>query len=205
MIDHLKGRLRGRGKDHAVLECGGIGFRVTLTAGAMAGLPSEGEELTLRTWLQVREGGADLFGFASAAERDIFAVLLSVSGVGPRSALAVLSALGDEGVLSAAARGDAAPFTRAPGIGKKLAQRMASELPDALRKAEILLVATAPSPEGTAGTAQSVGAEAVEALVALGFSRFEVQATVSRLSRDGVSEVGELVRRSLPLLSGAGR
>src|SRR5512138_3185885 len=187
MIDHLKGRLRGLGKDFAVLECGGIGFRVTLTAGAVAGLPPEGEELTLRTWLQVREGGADLFGFASAAERDIFSILLSVSGVGPRSALAVLSALGDEGVLAAAARGDAAPFTRAPGIGKKLAQRMAAELPDALRKAEILLVGASASANGAAGPAAAGGGEAVEALVALGFSRFEVQAAVARLARDGVS------------------
>jgi Holliday junction DNA helicase RuvA len=152
----------------------------------------------------VREGGADLFGFASATERDIFLCLLSVSGVGPRSALAVLSALGADGVLSSAARADASAFSRAPGIGKKLALRIAAEIPDVLRKGEI-----APGPAGDGGAAPSSPpsgtAEAVEALVSLGFSRYDVQAAVARLSREGAAESSELVRRALPLLTGGSR
>src|SRR5512134_1240513 len=135
MIDHLRGRLRGGGKEFVVVECAGIGFRVGVSAATRADLPPEGEECVLRTHLHLRDGGGDLFGFSSEAEREIFLALTGVSGVGPKSALAVLSALGVDGALAGSARGDAAAFTRVPGIGKKLAQRIAAELPDRLRKA----------------------------------------------------------------------
>jgi Holliday junction DNA helicase RuvA len=201
MIDHVKGRLRGRGKDHAVVECAGIGFRVTLTAGALSGLPPDGEEVTIRTWLQVREGGADLFGFTTSTERDLFLGLLSVTGVGPRSALAVLSTLGADGVLSAALRGDGSSFARAPGIGKKLAQRIATEMPDVLRKGGLSAALIEGGGEGIAHDT-GAAAEAVEALVGLGFARHEVQSVVSRLAVDGAGDSSALVRRALPLLSG---
>src|SRR4030067_1047438 len=134
MIDHPRGRLSGGGKDFVVVECAGVGFRVQVSSLTRADLPPEGESCYLRTFLHMREGGVDLFGFSSETEREIFLAIIGVSGVGPKSAVAILSVMGIAGVLSACAREDAAPFTRVPGIGKKLAQRVALELPGALKR-----------------------------------------------------------------------
>src|SRR5512146_2650414 len=139
MMDHLHGRMAGGGKDFVVVECAGIGFRVYVSAATRKDLPPEGETLLLRTHLHFREGGADLYGFSSETEREIFLGVIGVSGVGPKSAVSVLSVLGVSGVLAACAREDAAVFTQVPGIGKKLAQRIAMELPDRLRRVAVEL------------------------------------------------------------------
>src|SRR3990172_4866986 len=150
MIDHLRGRLSGGGKDFVVVECAGVGFRVHVSAVTRADLPPDGESCLLRTFLQLREGGSDLFGFSSETERQTFLAIIGGSGVGPKSPVAVLSVLGISGVLSACAREDAVPFTRVPGIGKKLAQRIAMELPDRLRKVAVEFT-PAPEDEGPRG------------------------------------------------------
>lgn len=202
MIDHLKGRLKGSGKDYVVVECAGIGFRVQVPAATRAGMPPEGEECLLRTHLQIRESGADLFGFASEAEREIFLALTGVGGVGPKSAIAVLSALGVSGVLAGCAREDATAFTRVPGIGKKLAQRIVLELPDRLKKVAVELSAEVPEAvEARAGAPES---EAVEALVALGYPRADAQTAVARIRKETGDDTPEsLVRGALRRLSGA--
>ena len=200
MIDHLKGRLAGSGKDFVVVECAGIGFRAHVSAATRNGLPPEGESCFLRTYLHFREGGGDLFGFSTETEREIFLATIGVSGVGPKSALAVLSVLGVNGVLSGCARGDAAVFTRVPGIGKKLAQRIALELPDRLKKVSIEF-----SPEeGAAALPGGPESEACGALEALGFSRGESQSAVAAARREKGTELpaGALLREALRRLSG---
>jgi len=159
----------------------------------------------LRTFLHMREGGSDLFGFSSETEREIFLAIIGVSGVGPKSAVAILSVMGIAGVLSACAREDAAPFTRVPGIGKKLAQRVALELPDRLKK---VTVEYTPAPAGDGIAASSAPeVEAAEALIALGFSRGEAQVVVASLRKeagaDAPAEV--LIRGALKRLSGPRR
>ncbi len=201
MIDHLKGRLAGSGKDFVVVECAGIGFRAYVSAATRKELPPEGESCFLRTYLHFREGGGDLFGFSTETEREIFLATIGVSGVGPKSALAVLSVLGVEGVLSGCARGDAAVFTRVPGIGKKLAQRIALELPDRLKKVSIEFS----SEEGAAALPGGPESEAWEALEALGFSRGESQSAVAAARREkgpGLS-ADALLREALRRLSGS--
>lgn len=202
MIDHLRGRLAGSGKDFVVVECAGIGFRVYGSAATRNELPPEGEIVLLRTHLHFREGGADLYGFSSETEREFFLALIGVSGVGPKSAIAVLSVLGVNGVLAASAREDAAAFTRVPGIGKKLAQRIAMELPDRLKKVAVELSPAAGGEAGAPSSAPEV--EAAEALVSLGFSRGEAQIAVSRARRDagGDRPAESLVREALKRLSG---
>jgi len=205
MIDHLRGRLAGGGKDFVVIECAGVGFRVHVSSVTRADLPPDGESGVLRTFLQVREGGSDLFGFSSETERQIFLAIIGVSGVGPKSAVAVLSVLGIPGVLSACAREDAAPFTRVPGIGKKLAQRIALELPDRLKK---VAVEFTPVPEDEAAAASSTPeVEAVHALVSLGFSRAEAQVAVGALRKEAGAEATTevLIRGALKRLSGTRR
>ena len=205
MIVHLRGRLAGGGKDFVVVECAGLGFRAYVSSATRNDLPPEGENCLLRTHLHMREGAADLFGFSSETEREIFLALIGITGVGPKSALAVLSVLGVPGVLAACAREDIAAFTRVPGIGKKLAQRIAMELPDRLKKVSVEV--TAAVADAAASTPSSPEAEAAEALVALGFSRGEAQIAVARsrkeLGADGPAEA--LIRQSLKRLSGPGR
>ncbi len=205
MIDHLRGRLSGGGKDFVVVECAGVGFRVNVSAVTRADLPPDGESCVLRTFLQVREGGSDLFGFSSETEREIFLAIIGVSGVGPKSAVAILSVLGISGVLSACAREDAAPFTRVPGIGKKLAQRIALELPDRLKKVAVELTPVPVEEADAASSAPEV--EAAQALVALGFSRGEAQIVVSALRKEaGADAPAEaLIRGALKRLSGPRR
>ena len=202
MIDHLRGRLSGGGKDFVVVECYGIGFRAHVSAATRKELPPDGEGCLLRTHLHFREGGADLYGFSTETEREIFLATIGVSGVGPKSAIAVLSVLGVSGVLAACAREDAAAFTRVPGIGKKLAQRIALELPDRLKKVsvEFALAAGEDVPPPTAPEGQ-----AAEALAALGFSRAEAQLAVAAARREKGAELpaDALIREALRRLSGA--
>src|SRR5512134_3785134 len=205
MIDHLHGRLAGGGKDFVVVECAGLGFRVHVSAATRKDLPPEGESCIVRTHLHFREGGADLYGFSTETEREIFLGVIGVNGVGPKSAVSVLSVLGVSGVLAACAREDAAAFTQVPGIGKKLAQRIAMELPDRLKKVAIEL-APAAGPGGDA-PASTPEAEAAQALAALGFSRAEAQIAVSRSRKEigGDPTAEALVRRALKQLSGPRR
>jgi Holliday junction DNA helicase RuvA len=201
MMDHLRGRLAGGGKDFVVVECAGLGFRVYVSASTRNELPPEGEICFLRTHPHFREGGADLYGFSSEAEREIFLATIGVSGVGPKSAISVLSVLGVSGVLAACAREDAVAFTRVPGIGKKLAQRIALELPDRLRKVAVEL---SPAAIGEGDVPPSAPeAEAAQALIALGFSRGEAQIAVSRSRKEigGNPPAEALVREALKQLS----
>ncbi len=177
MINHLHGTIFDRGKDFVVIECAGIGFKVAVTASTLGELPVGDTAVMILTHLQIRDGGGDIFGFSCEEERELFFALTGVAGVGPKSGMSVLSVLGGNGVISAALRGDAKLFSSVPGIGKKLAQRMVSELPDRLKRL-------------TSGTLESDGkfhvasgnssepSEAVDALVSLGFSRTDAHDAV---------------------------
>lgn len=203
MIDHLRGRLAGGGREYVVVECAGVGFRAYVSSATRNDLPPEGETCLLRTHLHMREGAADLFAFSSETEREIFLALIGITGVGPKSAIGVLSVLGIPGVLAGCAREDVVAFTRVPGVGKKLAQRIAMELPDRLKKVSVEVAV----PEDAAAQPSSPEAEAAAALVALGFSRGEAQVAVARsrkeLGADGPADA--LIRQSLKRLSGPGR
>lgn len=201
MIDHLRGRLAGGGKDFVVMECGGIGFRAHVSAATRKDLPSDGESCILHTHLHFREGGADLYGFSSDTEREIFLATIGVSGVGPKSTIAMLSVLGVPGVLAACAREDASAFTRVPGIGKKLAQRIALELPDRLKKGSVDFAAFGGEPMEVPTAPE---AQASEALAALGFSRTEAQLAVAAVRREkGADRPADLlIREALRRLSG---
>lgn len=160
-----------------MIECAGIGFRVAATPAILRELKVGQEDVTILTHLQMREGGGEIFGFAAEEEREIFHALTSVAGVGPKSGMSILSFLGGNGVLSGVLRGDAKLLASVPGIGKKLAQRIVSELPDRLKKIADSDSGTVhmPHPDGGSGAAVS---EAIEALVSLGFSRTDAHDAV---------------------------
>lgn len=184
-----------------VLECAGIGFRAHISAATRKDLPPEGESCILHTHLHFREGGADLYGFSSDTEREIFLATIGVSGVGPKSTMAMLSVLGVPGVLAACAREDASAFTRVPGIGKKLAQRIALELPDRLKKVSVDFAPLGGEP---AEVPTAPEAQASEALAALGFPRAESQLAVAAVRREKGADLSAdlLIRDALRRLSG---
>ena len=159
MISSVRGRVLAIGLDHAVVEVGGVGLAVQATPSTLATMRT-GDETTLATALVVREDSLTLFGFADQAARDLFGLLQTVSGIGPRIALATLAVLDPDQLRAALADGNLTVLTQVPGIGRKGAERMVIELRD---KVGALPAAAAPAANG------AVRGSVVEALVGLGF------------------------------------
>lgn len=198
MIASVRGTVTSIGLDHAVLEVGGVGLAVRSTPGTLAGL-HRGKEAALATTLVVREDSLTLYGFATAAAKELFELVQSVSGVGPKIALALLAVLEPDDLRRALAGGDTAALTRAPGIGRKSAERLVLELKDK--------VGLVPSdgPGGAAPTAPWSD-RLVDALTGLGFTAKQAADAVAEVSSDsadpavGSGDVGVLLRRALALL-----
>jgi Holliday junction DNA helicase RuvA len=173
MIAHLKGRLDSTGIDHAVIDVG-VGYLVGASARTLSSIGPVGEAAMLHTEMLVSEDSIRLVGFASADERDWFRLLTGVQGVGSRVALAILSALEPADLMRAIASGDKAMVARANGVGPKLAQRIVMELKD-----KVGGIVLAPGSGGGAATPVGAGADAVSALLNLGFRPAEASAAVA--------------------------
>lgn len=173
MIAHLKGQLAAMGADHAVVDVNGVGYLFGASARTLTALGITGDFVTVHTEMLVSEDSIRLMGFASAEERDWFRLLTSVQGVGAKVALAILSILSPEEAQTAIARADAAMIARANGVGPKLAQRIVNELKD---KAGGIALGGAGA---TAAPAGGAAADAVSALLNLGFRPAEASGAVS--------------------------
>jgi Holliday junction DNA helicase RuvA len=184
MIAFLEGTVAEKTAERVVVAVGGVGYDVAVPAQTLSRLPAPGRTARLFTRLQVRDDAMVLYGFASAEERTIFDHLVTVSGVGPKMALAVLSTLSPDALRRAVAAGDAAALTLVPGIGKKVAGRILLDLKDRLGVGSDV-VATGPL------------AEAREALLALGLSAQEARDALAALAPDGDRPVEELLREAL--------
>lgn len=196
MIYSVHGKLIHLEANLAVVECGGVGYKCLTTANTLSTLPPLGGEVRLLTWLQVREDGIELFGFAEERELSSFKMLISVSGVGPKAALSILSDLSPEKFALCVASGDAKLLTRSQGIGQKIAQRIVLELRDKIAKDQLLPQAGEVSPKSLS---QGNMAEAISALAVLGYSQSEAAAAISSLSPD--APVEELIKSGLKALS----
>ncbi|WP_294239160.1 Holliday junction branch migration protein RuvA [uncultured Sphingomonas sp.] len=174
MIAHLKGRLDSTGIDHAVIDVGGVGYLVGASARTLSAIGPVGEAAMLHTEMLVSEDSIRLVGFASADERDWFRLLTGVQGVGSRVALAILSALEPADLMRAIASGDKAMVARANGVGPKLAQRIVMELKD-----KVGGIVLAPGSGGGGAAPMGAGADAVSALLNLGFRPAEANAAVA--------------------------
>lgn len=194
MIRSITGVLAEKNTDSAVLETGGVGFFIQIPTSVAAILPDEGETVTLYTYLSVREDSLDLYGFADKAGLKCFRLLTGVSGVGPKMGLAVLSVLSPRDVALAAAGGDYKAFTAASGVGTKLAQRIVLELKGKFTDADM------GADFGAISNRQSEGSQAVNALVALGYSQSQAVLAVSKV--DGSQDIQEIIKQSLKLLAG---
>ncbi|RAQ95212.1 Holliday junction branch migration protein RuvA [Thermogemmatispora tikiterensis] len=174
MIASIHGILEAQCEDQLIVRVGGFGLRVFVPASTRNRFSTPGSEVSLYTHLHVREDGLALYGFAEEAERDMFELLIGVSGVGPKVALALLSALDAPTFYRAIAQEDVQLLARAPGVGKKLAGRLVLEL-----KGKVPAVAP-----GTASAAGIRRSEVLEALVGLGYSPAAAQAAIARLPQD---------------------
>ena len=195
MIYSVSGTLIHLEPGVAVVECGGVGFKCLNSMNTQRKLPNIGGQVKLYTKLNVREDAMDLFGFATLAELSCFTMLTGVSGVGPRVGLAILSELAPEQVALAVASGDSKALTRASGVGAKLAQRIALELKDKVKKMGVVTEGGAPvSPAGVMSAAGNA-ANAVSALAVLGYTPSEAASVVAKFDSSLPTE--ELIRLSL--------
>ena len=199
MIAKLNGVLDSMGADWAVVDVGGIGYLVYCSARTLHQLPGPGGTVVMLIETHVREDHIHLYGFADSRERDWFAILQAVQGVGARVALGILSALSPIEVMQAIAAQDAQPLTQASGVGAKLANRIVTELKD---KAPSLAAVPLPR-EGAAepaeGAASGAAADAVSALTNLGYRRVDAFSAVANAARTlgAEVEVEALIRGSL--------
>lgn len=203
MFYYLNGELTLHDPGFVVVECGGVGYRLTvslLTAESLGG--KVGQKVKLYTYLSVREDGVELFGFGSGEERRAFGQLTGVSGVGPKAAMAILSVLSPDRLALAVCTEDIKGIARAQGVGNKTAARIVLELKDKMSRDF-----SSGTPLATGGTSQTHPtisgnlSEATEALMSLGYDKNSVLGALRGISPD--TEVGEIIRRALKALSNA--
>jgi Holliday junction DNA helicase RuvA len=197
VIAFVTGRVAGKSAGSCLIEVAGIGYRLAMSTSSLAALPAEGDEVTVWTYLYVREDELSLYGFESVAEKDAFEQLITVSGVGPKVALATLSALSPDDLAAAIGAEDVALLSGVPGIGKKTAQRMCLELKDRLGVPELRGASV-----GTAAGSAAASAETTEALLSMGFSSAEVAAALKGFEGE-TSDSQALLRYALRRLGGA--
>lgn len=198
MIYSITGLLRQVAPTYCVIEACGVGYQCSASTYTLSSLPGRGQEVTLLTHLWVKEDGMELFGFSTEQEKHCFRLLIGVSGVGPRVALAILSDATPDRLMLSIAAGDAKALTRAQGVGAKLAQRIILELRDKVTDEDIgssfgeEQSAIAALGESAKNTAKS---EAISALVALGYGQTDAAAVIAPMEES--LAVDELIRRAL--------
>lgn len=196
MIYCLEGKILKKTLDTAVISCGGVGYLVQLPATVAGQLPAPGAQATLYTYMNITENDISLFGFSTEEQRSCFEMLIGVSGVGPKAGLAILSVLTPDKVALSVSAGDHKAFTAASGVGPKLAQRIVLELKDKVGKGLAVGQGFGPADSGAPapGTAQ-----AVAALVSLGYTQSEAAGAVARI--DDTLPVEEIIKIALRQMS----
>ena len=187
----------------AVIDCGGVGYKVTVTSNTLIKLPlssSSPEKVRLFTYMQVREDGVDLFGFYTVKELDMFKMLISVSGVGPKAAVSILSIMTPDKLASAIAAEDAKAISKAPGIGGKTAGRIILDLKDKLAKAYPVPGIRMEDTDGESASSADSGrlSDAQQALLVLGYSKPEVSAALKKVNVSAPLE--DIIRAALTQL-----
>lgn len=195
MIAHLRGRLLIKHPNQAILETNGVGYDVTISVPTFSELPAAGSEVALHIHTHVREDAIALYGFLRPAEKQLFEKLISVSGIGPKLAITILSGMPADEIVNAIRGNDLAKLTRVPGIGKKTAERMVLELRDKLPREAFGEVPAAPA-------ITPVEEDVLSALVNLGYQRPMAERALQVASRNGKGTAFDvLFREALAVLS----
>jgi Holliday junction DNA helicase RuvA len=195
MIARLRGRLLEKTPGQITVDVAGVGYQLFVSLGCFYRLPAVGETLEVRVYTHVREDALQLFGFLDEAERTLFLLLIQVATIGPRAALAVLSGMEPADLEEALGEGDTRRLIAVPGIGKKKAELMVAQLRDKVRE---LRGARAAGPGRPGG---ENGAEAVSALVNLGYKHAEAERAVKAAVQAGPTPLAELIREALRRLA----
>ena len=200
MYAYLNGKVAEKGQNSLVIDVNGVGYLLSVSMNTLQETPPIGESMKVHTILSVREDAMELFGFASLEEKKMFSRLLSVSGIGPKVALSILGAMPLRDLTLAIVTGDITSLSRAPGVGKKTAQRIALELKEKVDESDLNFTANAPAGSFTP-IQEDAAQEALAALQSLGYTAGEAAKAVSQVR--GQSDcANELVRLALRNMAG---
>ncbi|HIY34089.1 MAG TPA: Holliday junction branch migration protein RuvA [Candidatus Eubacterium faecigallinarum] len=199
MLYNINGVLTVTDVNYIVVECGGVGFKCFTTLNTVKNIGRVGDKVNVFTYLSVREDALDLYGFSTVEELESFKLLITVSGIGPKAAVSILSELSPDRLAVCIASGDAKAIMRAQGVGKKTAERVVLELKDKMGSISVSGNSQAVANAASASE-NSVSAEAVEALVALGFSQTDASVAVGAMDKS--LSVDEMIRLGLKQLAG---
>ena len=200
MYAFIEGQVCEKTAGEIILLAGGVGYRIACSMNTLQAAPAVGETMRCHTLLSVREDAMELFGFATKEEKRMFQSLTAISGVGPKMALAILGSMPLKDLNLAILLGDITALSRAPGVGKKTAQRIALELKDKISQADVEAAGTAPSAAQVSAAADHV-TEALEALIALGYTPTEARGALSQV-KDSSGTADELIRLALRAMAG---
>lgn len=195
MIAHLRGKLLSKRPNQVIVETAGVGYDVTISVPSFAEMAAVGSEVALHIHTHVREDLIGLYGFLRLSEKHLFEKLITVSGIGPKLAVTILSGMDTEAMMNAIRGNDVARLTRIPGIGKKTAERMVLELRDKLP-------ASSAEPEGAMQPAGGIAEDVISALVNLGYQRVVAEKAVTSASKSEQTQSFEaMFRGALGVLS----
>jgi Holliday junction DNA helicase RuvA len=193
MIARLTGRLAQKAPDVLIIDVHGVGYRVLVSLHVFAALPAEGEQVELAIHTHLRENALELFGFLSGEEHALFAALITVSGIGPRMAINILSGVPAPELMAALIDGNVGRLVAIPGVGKRTAERLIVELRDRVRTLH-------PTPSGVRRESPADD-EAISALVNLGYRPPDAERAVRAVTADGAHGLADVIRRALRKLS----
>ncbi len=199
MYAFIEGQVCEKAGGELILMAGGVGYALNCSMNTLQAAPAMGQTMRCYTWLSVREDAMELYGFATKEEKSLFLSLTSVSGIGPKTALGVLGSMPLRDLNLAILLGDVSALSRAPGIGKKTAQRIALELKDKISQADVN-ASDSPAAVAVPLTADNV-TEALEALTALGYTSTEARNALGGV-KDKDAPVDELIRLALRTMAG---
>lgn len=201
MISYVKGVLADKSGDGIVVEAGPVGLGIHVPLSVLEALPALGEEVKIHTYLQVREDDLSLYGFLNQQDLEMFKQLIGVNGIGPKGALGVLSALKPDELRLAILTGDARAISKAPGVGGKTAQRIILDLKDRVSAEEILSGMADQEERTSIPLTKEAGREAVEALVALGYTTAEASKAVKNVEITDGMDAEAVLKASLKYLA----
>lgn len=201
MISYIKGELTEVFEDTVVVETNGIGYNIRVPGSVLERLPSVGSSVRIYTYLYVKEDAMNLFGFLNRDDLSVFKLLLNVSGIGPKGALAILSTIGPDDLRFAVLSEDVKTISSAPGIGAKTAKRLIIELKDKLKLAEVFETALANKEKASSENDVMLARnEAVEALVALGYASAQAMKAVQQVENAEEKDSEQILKEALKKL-----
>lgn len=193
MISHLNGKLISKSSTEAIIECGGVGYGVIISVNTSILLPEVGENTKIYTFMVTKDESTNLFGFATESEREAFKLLITISGIGPKTAIAILSSLTVEDLQSLILTGNTIQLSKLPNIGKKTAERLVLELRDKIDKLSISKI-------GIDTAVNQIKLEAISALITLGFNKSIAESAVNKALKelqDNNYTAEDLIKKSL--------